>query len=72
MFDHCLAPNTLGDGTGCDNMTALIIVFKSDKTSEIAVSKKRPADNEEVGNQEDTQAKRPKTDSDASSVSSSA
>ncbi|XP_077284941.1 putative protein phosphatase CG10417 isoform X2 [Arctopsyche grandis] len=72
MFDHCLAPNTLGDGTGCDNMTALIIVFKSDKTSEIAVSKKRPSDNEEADNQEDTQAKRLKTDSDAGSVSSSA
>jgi len=27
LFDHCLAPNTLGDGTGCDNMTAIIIKF---------------------------------------------
>jgi protein phosphatase 1G len=23
-----LAPNTLGDGTGCDNMTAIIVKFK--------------------------------------------
>lgn len=29
MFDHCLAPNTIGDGTGCDNMTAIIVQFKS-------------------------------------------
>ncbi|XP_039292202.1 probable protein phosphatase CG10417 [Nilaparvata lugens] len=29
MFDHCLAPNTLGDGTGCDNMTCIIVKFKS-------------------------------------------
>ncbi|RZC32041.1 protein phosphatase 2C 21 [Asbolus verrucosus] len=29
MFDHCLAPNTMGDGTGCDNMTAIIVKFKS-------------------------------------------
>ncbi|XP_057656082.1 probable protein phosphatase CG10417 isoform X3 [Diorhabda carinulata] len=29
MFDHCLAPNTLGDGTGCDNMTAIIVQFKT-------------------------------------------
>ncbi|XP_074036342.1 probable protein phosphatase CG10417 isoform X2 [Leptinotarsa decemlineata] len=29
MFDHCLAPNTFGDGTGCDNMTAIIVQFKS-------------------------------------------
>lgn len=28
MFDHCLAPSTLGDGTGCDNMTAIIVQFK--------------------------------------------
>lgn len=28
LFDHCLAPNTLGDGTGCDNMTAVIVRFK--------------------------------------------
>merc|ERR1712088_759226 len=24
LFDHCLAPDTMGDGTGCDNMTAVI------------------------------------------------
>ncbi|KAA0190487.1 Protein phosphatase 2C [Fasciolopsis buskii] len=28
IFDHCLAPNTEGDGTGCDNMTCIIIRFK--------------------------------------------
>ncbi|XP_025159521.1 probable protein phosphatase CG10417 isoform X2 [Harpegnathos saltator] len=28
LFDHCLAPDTLGDGTGCDNMTAVIVKFK--------------------------------------------
>ncbi|XP_078044579.1 protein phosphatase 1G [Augochlora pura] len=27
LFDHCLAPDTCGDGTGCDNMTAVIIRF---------------------------------------------
>ncbi|XP_057377745.1 protein phosphatase 1G-like [Daphnia carinata] len=25
LFDECLSPNTLGDGTGCDNMTAIIV-----------------------------------------------
>ncbi|CAD7015067.1 probable protein phosphatase CG10417 [Ceratitis capitata] len=29
LFDTCLAPNTMGDGTGCDNMTAVIVTFKS-------------------------------------------
>lgn len=28
MFEHCLAPNTMGDGTGCDNMTAIIVQLK--------------------------------------------
>ena len=27
MFDVCLAPDTSGDGTGCDNMTCIIISF---------------------------------------------
>lgn len=27
LFDHCLAPDTHGDGTGCDNMTCIIIKF---------------------------------------------
>ena len=25
-----MAPNTYGDGTGCDNMTAIIVKFKPD------------------------------------------
>lgn len=29
LFDHCLAPDTTGDGTGCDNMTAIIVKFNS-------------------------------------------
>lgn len=28
MFEHCLAPNLDGDGTGCDNMTCIIFSFK--------------------------------------------
>lgn len=29
MFEHCLAPDTMCDGTGCDNMTAIIVQFKT-------------------------------------------
>ncbi|KAK4468079.1 hypothetical protein MN116_008252 [Schistosoma mekongi] len=29
IFDHCLAPNTDGDGTGCDNMTCIIVRFNN-------------------------------------------
>lgn len=31
LFDHCLAPNTDADGTGCDNMTAIIVKFNEKK-----------------------------------------
>ncbi|KYN02659.1 PREDICTED: probable protein phosphatase CG10417 [Cyphomyrmex costatus] len=49
LFDHCLAPDTLGDGTGCDNMTAVIVKFTSSATetvknntvAEVCVTKKR-------------------------------
>lgn len=34
LFDHCLAPNTDSDGTGCDNMTAIIVKFR-EKTQEL-------------------------------------
>jgi len=27
LFEHCLASDTMGDGTGCDNMTAVIVKF---------------------------------------------
>lgn len=49
LFDHCLAPDTLGDGTGCDNMTAVIVQFKlsaskttkSDTVADVCVARKR-------------------------------
>lgn len=50
MFDHCLAPSTMGDGTGCDNMTAIIVRFKDGVVSDVGQhtnnveSKKRAAD----------------------------
>lgn len=52
LFSTCLAPNTCGDGTGCDNMTAVIIQFQPELTQrfrstdnnvdEVITSKKRP------------------------------
>jgi protein phosphatase 1G len=38
---HCLAPNTSGDGTGCDNMTAIIVKFNFNSTP-LSVNNKRP------------------------------
>ena len=34
LFDHCLAANTYGDGTGCDNMTCIIVVLHSQGQTE--------------------------------------
>lgn len=35
LIDQCLAPDTSGDGTGCDNMTCIIICFKPRNTAEL-------------------------------------
>ncbi|XP_063595425.1 uncharacterized protein LOC134772388 [Penaeus indicus] len=47
LFDHCLAPDTHGDGTGCDNMTCIIIKLNKLKV-ESSGSAKRTSD--EAGN----------------------
>lgn len=73
MFDHCLAPSTMGDGTGCDNMTAIIVRFKNgaiteigQRTTNVEGAKKRAAEDEH--NQEEQQdLKRQKTDDPLSS-----
>ncbi|KAJ6642325.1 putative protein phosphatase [Pseudolycoriella hygida] len=46
LFTNCLAPNTAGDGTGCDNMTAVIVQFKKilqQSDDEVPNSRKRVA-----------------------------
>ncbi|XP_049866905.1 uncharacterized protein LOC126367438 isoform X2 [Pectinophora gossypiella] len=72
MFDHCLAPSTMGDGTGCDNMTAIIVRFKDGliadvgQLSNVEVSKKRVAE-EEPSSEEQQDSKRQKVDDPLSS-----
>ncbi|XP_053394815.1 protein phosphatase 1G-like isoform X2 [Mercenaria mercenaria] len=64
LFDFCLAPNTMGDGTGCDNMTCIIIVFNKSLQN-----LKRDSDNLDVSTSEDTHPeKRPRLE-DQESVS---
>ncbi|XP_030371249.1 probable protein phosphatase CG10417 [Scaptodrosophila lebanonensis] len=46
LFDNCLAPNTMGDGTGCDNMTAVIVKFK-EKLQDLPATI-NPAETEDV------------------------
>ena len=68
LFDVCLASDTTGDGTGCDNMTCVIVKFTDDKPTK--GGDKRPADSsEEV--KDDTEiastAKRPRLTDDSES-----
>ncbi|CAB3377440.1 Hypothetical predicted protein [Cloeon dipterum] len=48
MFKHILAPNMSGDGTGCDNMTAVIVRFdgpeKAEQSENNSSSTKEEAD----------------------------
>lgn len=73
MFDHCLAPSTMGDGTGCDNMTAIIVRFKDGAISDVGQhtsnadgAKKRPAE-EQPSEDEQQDSKRQKVDDPLSS-----
>lgn len=59
LLDSCLASDTAGDGSGCDNMTCIIVLFNSaDKTDQN--SKKRKLQSET--SDEDFVDKRLKTD----------
>jgi len=63
MFDFCLAPDTNGDGTGCDNMTCVVVVFK-DLTSGAAsrTSNKRKAETDADTEDSEREPKRPRED----------
>lgn len=56
LFDHCLAPNTLSDGTGCDNMTCIIAKFKHNQ-------KRSHSDDENDKSCEGVECKKLKSDS---------
>ncbi|XP_022097043.1 probable protein phosphatase 2C 60 isoform X2 [Acanthaster planci] len=44
LFHFCLAPDTSGDGTGCDNMTCIIVQFDHDAPDQpVSVGSKRKA-----------------------------
>lgn len=39
LFRNCIAPGTDGDGTGCDNMTCIIVRFESSNEKESSTNK---------------------------------
>ena len=67
LFEHCLAADTMGDGTGCDNMTAVLVKLKplfatisaesANEGSSSAGSKRQATDNEEDDKQESKKLK---------------
>uniref|UniRef100_A0A8B9H7Q2 Protein phosphatase 1G n=1 Tax=Astyanax mexicanus TaxID=7994 RepID=A0A8B9H7Q2_ASTMX len=59
LLDHCLAPDTSGDGTGCDNMTCMIVTFSPMTSSN--VTKKRKQD-EQVSEENGSDSKKTKTE----------
>ncbi|XP_045785781.1 probable protein phosphatase 2C 11 [Maniola jurtina] len=77
MFDHCLAPSTMGDGTGCDNMTAIIVRFKEGVIADIGQytntegSKKRAAEEEPSEDQQETKKQKVDDALSSSDVTSS-
>lgn len=62
MFETCLAPDTAGDGTGCDNMTCIIVRFNrlSEDPSDDASKKRRV---ESAGADDCSAAKRTRAES---------
>ncbi|XP_056617551.1 protein phosphatase 1G [Triplophysa dalaica] len=62
LLDHCLAPDTSGDGTGCDNMTCIIITFSPHLVCNVAeCSKKRKVD-ETAAEENGSDSKKSKTE----------
>lgn len=61
LFDFCLSPDTSGDGTGCDNMTCVIVQFHSNGADSISgasgVSGKRKSAEDKP---EETDSKKPR------------
>jgi len=63
MFEFCLAPDTNGDGTGCDNMTCVIIVFKElQSTADSRTTNKRKAETDTDSVEDEVEPKRPRED----------
>ncbi len=62
MFEFCLAPDTTGDGTGCDNMTAIIVKFNKLGALETGSAKRPASESSESKESEQSQSKKPKSD----------
>ncbi|KAF7710697.1 protein phosphatase 1G [Silurus meridionalis] len=63
LLDHCLAPDTSGDGTGCDNMTCMIVTFSHHTGTNVDENtKKRKKDEDQVSEENGNDSKKSKTE----------
>uniref|UniRef100_A0A6I8RXF2 Protein phosphatase 1G n=1 Tax=Xenopus tropicalis TaxID=8364 RepID=A0A6I8RXF2_XENTR len=62
LLDQCLAPDTSGDGTGCDNMTCIIIDFRPHCPPSAPEAAKRKVENAEESEACTNSPKKPKRD----------
>ncbi|XP_052006430.1 protein phosphatase 1G-like [Xyrauchen texanus] len=60
LLDHCLAPDTSGDGTGCDNMTCMIITFSPHLGNEMAEGTKKRKPDETTAEENGSDSKKAK------------
>ncbi|XP_075057090.1 protein phosphatase 1G [Mixophyes fleayi] len=58
LLDQCLAPDTSGDGTGCDNMTCIIVRFQPFSHSGLEASKRKLDDVDTASENGSKKAKR--------------
>ena len=80
LFMHCLAPDSNGDGTGCDNMTCIIVTFNPFRKFEFNINKtngehekslKRSFDMNSSAKSEETLTKKLKPEDDVADEPSS-
>lgn len=62
LLDHCLAPDTSGDGTGCDNMTCMIVRFSPHTGTYMDENTKKRKPEEQVSEENGNDSKKSKTE----------
>ncbi|TSK42119.1 Protein phosphatase 1G [Bagarius yarrelli] len=62
LLDNCLAPDTSGDGTGCDNMTCMIVSFKPFTTTNMDENTKKRKHEEQVSEENGNDSKKSKAE----------
>ncbi|KAB5581953.1 hypothetical protein PHYPO_G00181540 [Pangasianodon hypophthalmus] len=62
LLDHCLAPDTSGDGTGCDNMTCMIVTFSPHTGTNMDENTKKRKPEEQASEENGNDSKKSKTE----------